>query len=89
MCSRTTISIRKKLDGMQVYRFCPGLDYVVKVQFPEPRSLKLAAAQGIWEALTGNWCAGMALLRSLRSPAQQLSTDRMLLVWKHCHGGAP
>jgi hypothetical protein len=55
LCRKTTISIRKKLDGVQVYRFCPGVDYVVKVTFPEPRSLKLSAAYGIWEALTGNW----------------------------------
>jgi hypothetical protein len=51
-----------------------GVDYVVRVQFPEPRSLKLAAAQGIWEALTGNWCAGSCYCCAcvgLRSSAQQ------------------
>lgn len=41
--------------SQQVYKFCPGVDYVVTIRFPEPRSLKVAAATGIWEALTGIW----------------------------------
>ena len=54
---------------LQVYKFCPGVDYIVTVRFPEPRTLKLAAAQGIWDALTGIWCvAGLRSTAAVQGP---------------------
>lgn len=51
----TTLSIRKKADGIVVQKLCPGVDYVVTVRFPEPRQFKAFVSTGIWEALTGPW----------------------------------